>query len=362
MLFTLSLPLAAEEASEESVENQDEQSEYQALENGDIITITLDQLLPTQAVLDHDAENANLQRYKNDLKFMYDDLCRLNGGKGIKSWDENSVPTDPNSYTCKGKLGSDSEALSTIVVGPEDGVLYLTTNHTILSTFWDMPNGGTSVPITVKVNHNLISSGDDFWAEMINDKEVWLVNQKGKKVKPDDLPEYIGRKQLKHDKYLSLAHFLTGISYQPPKPDGKDNKQATIPYLALNWALALRGKMKISKYDLNDPEEYATAITEAATIMVDIPDDEIIGKSKLTAKEMGQMDAVDSKALEALLTGENTNFTLATTYRVNKKEKSTPKAVLEEQKAQKEKEENDKKSAESEEVKESAKGDVEGNG
>lgn len=225
--------------------------------------------------------------------------------------DDNSIPTDPETYQCTGKAGQDTDVLSTVVIGPEEGVLYLTEGLTLLSTFWDMPNGGTSVPITVKVNHNLLGSGDDFWAEMNNDNEVWLVNEKGKKIKPDDLPEYIGMKQLKHDKYLSLVNFLNGISYKPPKPDGKDNKTASIPFLALNWALELRQHMKIADYDLNDPEEYATALTEAATIMVDLPDDEVIGKSKRSASEMGQLDQVDSKALEELVTDENSAFGLA---------------------------------------------------
>ncbi|MBC7002696.1 chromosome partitioning protein ParB [Photobacterium sp. BZF1] len=323
-----------------------EKINYSELENGDSITIPLDQLLPTQAVLDYDQIFANLQRYKADLKNMYNDLCRVNGAKGVKKWDDNSIPTDPETYQCTGKAGQDTDVLSTVVIGPEEGVLYLTEGLTLLSTFWDMPNGGTSVPITVKVNHNLLGSGDDFWAEMNNDNEVWLVNEKGKKIKPDDLPEYIGMKQLKHDKYLSLVNFLNGISYKPPKPDGKDNKTASVPFLALNWALELRQHMKITDYDLNDPEEYATALTEAATIMVDLPDDEVIGKSKRSASEMGQLDQVDSKALEELVTNENSAFGLALAYRLEKKEKSTPKAVLEEQEAQKEKEELEKQEQE----------------
>ncbi|PSU34371.1 ParB/Srx family N-terminal domain-containing protein [Photobacterium lutimaris] len=314
-----------------------EKVNYSELENGDTITVTLDQLLPTQAVLDYDQIYANLQRYKADLKNMYNDLCRLNGAKAVKKWDDNSMPTDPETYQCSGKTAQNKEMLSTVVVGPEEGALYLTEGLTLLSTFWGMPNGGTSVPITVKVNHNLLGSGDDFWAEMNNDNEVWLVNDKGREIKPKDLPEYIGMKQLKHDKYLSLVSFLSGISYAPPKPNGKDNKTASIPFLALNWALEIRQHMKISEYDLNDPEEYATALTEAATIMVDLPNDEVIGKSKRTAIEMGQLDLVDSKALQELVTNEKSSFGLAMAYRLAKKEKSTPKAILEEQEAEKEK-------------------------
>ncbi|MGF1687396.1 ParB/Srx family N-terminal domain-containing protein [Photobacterium japonica] len=301
---------------------------YSTLKNGDVITVTLDQLLPTQAVLDYDAEYAKLQYYANDRKHIFDTLCRVNGAKGIKKWDDDASPLDPESYTCKADVGTDVDALSNVIIGPEEGILYLVDHLTVLSSFWDMPNGGTSVPVMVKISHNLLASGDDFWAEMNNDREVWLRNYKGKKISPDDLPEYIGLKQLKHDKYLSLVNFLDGISYAMPKPDGKNTTQADIPFLALHWALALRKKMKISDYNLNDPEEYATAITEAATIMVDTPDDQDIGLSKRTAKEMGKFDQVDSEALEKLLTDKDSAFSLAMAYRLAKKEKSTPKSLM----------------------------------
>ncbi|MCW8327902.1 ParB/Srx family N-terminal domain-containing protein [Photobacterium sp. SDRW27] len=305
---------------------------YEELKNGDVITVKLDQLLPTQALLSYDREFSNLYRYTQDLKNMYNDLCKVNGGKGVKKWNEDSQPTDSDSYTCKDKPGTHTDALSTVVVGPEEGILYLTQGHHILSTFWDMPNGGTSVPVMVKVTHNLLGSGDDFWPEMNNDHEVWLVNEKGKKIDQGDLPEYIGMKQLKHDKYLSLVYFLKGISYSSPTKKG-----TTPPYFELNWALALRKYMKVSDYNLNIPDEYAAALAEAATVMVDIPDDEIIGKSKLTAKEMGKFKTVDSKALEALITGDNTNLNHALAYRLAVKEKTTPKRLLDEEAIEKKK-------------------------
>lgn len=314
---------------------------YADLKSGDVITVTLDQLLPTQAVLSYDREYANLARYSENLKQMYNDLCIANGGKGVKKWSEDSKPTDPESYQCRNKPGTHTDALNTVVVGPEEGMLFLTQGHHIFSTFWDMPNGGTSVPVTVKVTHNLIGSAEDFWAEMNNDREVWLRNSKGQKIKADDLPEYIGQKQLKHDRYLSLIFLLEGISYSHPKT--KDKK--TIPFFELNWALALRKHMKISEYDLNVPDEYATALTEAATIMVDLSDDEVIGKSEKTAKEMGKFKTVDSKALEKLITNKKSDFNYAMAYRMAKKEKSTPKRLLEQEAAEKEKK---KKSKEAE--------------
>ncbi|MGF1727300.1 ParB/Srx family N-terminal domain-containing protein [Photobacterium nomapromontoriensis] len=304
---------------------------YSELKQGDTITVPLDLLLPTQAVLDYDAEYANLQRYAENTKQIYNDLCRLNGAKGVKKWNDKSTPTDPKSYTCLAKAGKHTDALSSVVIAPEENTLYLTSNLTILSSFWDMPNGGTSVPVMVKVSHNLSNSGDDFWTEMKNNRDVWLVNAKGEDIESDDLPEYIGLKQLKADKYLSLVHLLNGISYAPPTT--KDNEHAPIPQFALNWALELRTRMKIKDYNLNDTEEYATALTEAATIMTDLPDDEIIGNSDLSAKAMGQLDQVNSKKLEKLLTTKNSPFGLAMAYRIAKKEKTTPKALLDNDKA-----------------------------
>ncbi|GHA58199.1 ParB/Srx family N-terminal domain-containing protein [Photobacterium aphoticum] len=319
-----------------STQSAAEKITYSELKNGDVITVTLDQLLPTQSVLDYDAEYAKLQYYANDPKHIFDTLCIINGAKGVKKWNDDASPLDPASYTCKAEAGSDTDHISSVIIGPEEGILYLVDNLTVLSSFWDMPNGGTSVPVMVKVTHNLLSSGDDFWAEMNNDHEVWLRNYKGKKIQPDDLPEYIGQKQLKHDKYLSLVNYLDGISYAMPKPNGDDNKQANIPFLALNWALVLRKHMKISDYNLNDPDEYGAAITEAATIMVDTPDDEIIGLSKRDANAMGKFDQVNSEALEKLLTDKDSAFSLAMAYRLAKKEKSTPKALMEQQEKEKE--------------------------
>ncbi|MGR5147363.1 ParB/Srx family N-terminal domain-containing protein [Photobacterium alginatilyticum] len=317
-----------------------EKVSYDELNNGDIITVTLDQLLPTQAVLSYDREYARLSRYKDNLKHMYNDLCQINGAKGVKKWGEESQPTDPSSYTCSDKPGTHTDALNTVVVGPKKGSLYLTKGHHLFSTFWDMPNGGTSVPVTVRVTHNLFGSGEDFWPEMSNDQEVWLYDSKGEKIKANDLPEYIGQKQLKHDKYLSLVHFLNGISYSPPVKKSKDNKansDSLIPFLELHWALEVRKHMKVSDYNLNEPDEYAAALAEAATVMVDLPDDAVIGQSTLTAKEMGKFSQVDSKALAALINDKTSSFNHALAYRLAKKEKSTPKRLLEEEAAAKEK-------------------------
>ena len=306
-----------------------EKISYEKLESGDVISVNLDQLLPTQAVMSYDREYAKLGRYAEDLKQMYNDLCKANGAKRVKKWNEESQPTDPSTYTCVTQPGTDKNSLSTVVVGPSGSGLYLTQGHHILSTFWDMPNGGTSVPVMVKVTHNLSDDGDDFWPEMNNDGEVWLYNRKGKKISPDDLPEYLGQKQLKHDKYLSLVYFLNGISYKITKKNNK--KDMEIPFFEYHWALALRKNMTVSDYDLSDPEEYAAALAEAATVMVDMPDDEEVGKSGKTAIEMGKLSAVDSKALERLITDKHSDFNYAMAYRQAKKEKTTPKHLLEEE-------------------------------
>lgn len=303
----------------------EEESPYTSFVSGDVVTVALDQLLPTQAVLSYDWQYARLNRYQHDPKRVYDDLCRANGGKGIKDWSKESKPTQPDSYTCIDKTGQHENALNTVVVGPDDGLLYLTSGHHQLSTFWDMPNGGTSVPVTVKVTHNLIDSGEDFWAEMNQDHELWLYNSRGQKMGPDDLPEYLGKKQLKHDKYLSLVLFLNGISYQKPED--------AIPFFEYHWAKEIRKHMKVSEYDLNVPDEYAAALTEAATVMVDLDEEAKVAKSDQTAKAMGKLSQVDSKALAALIDTEDSDFNQAQAYRQYLKEKSTPKRLLEKEKA-----------------------------
>ncbi|MGF1689741.1 ParB/Srx family N-terminal domain-containing protein [Photobacterium kagoshimensis] len=334
---------------------------YAELKNGDVITVTLDQLLPTQAVMSYDKEYALLYHYKKNEKNVFGALCKLNGGGKLKKWDENSSPTDLESYTCSKKLGSQTKDLASVVVGPEEGLLYLTTQHHLLSSFWDMPNGGTSVPINLKVTFNLLGSGDDFWPEMSNDNEVWLFDNKGKKLSPSDLPDFIGSKQLKEDKYLSLAYFLQGISYDLPQKKTDPNTKEPyprVPYLALQWSLTLRKKMNADEYNFNNRDEFAAALTEAATVMVDLASDEKIGKTELPATAMGKFMDVDSKALETMLTSKKSEWYAATEYRIAKKKKATPKKLLEEQeKAAKEasanKEDNkDKKEKEKEKEKE----------
>ncbi|WP_281222728.1 ParB/Srx family N-terminal domain-containing protein [Photobacterium sanguinicancri] len=311
-----------------------EKISYADLEDGDIITVTLDQLLPTQAVISYDKEYAHLYRYNKNKKNIYHALCKLNGGGKVKKWDENSSPTDIESYSCTKKLGSQIHDLASVVVGPDNGLLYLTTQHHILSSFWDMPNGGTSVPIRLKVTFNLLGSGDDFWPEMRNDNAVWLYNQKGKKISPSDLPDFIGLKQLKEDKYLSLAYFLQGISYDLPQNNTDPNTKepySRVPYLALQWSLVLREKMTVDDINFNNRDEYAAALAEAATVMVDMASNEKVGKTDLPAIAMGKFSEVDSKALEAMLTSQNSEWYYATEYRINKKKKATPKKLLEEQ-------------------------------
>ncbi|MEJ2766027.1 ParB/Srx family N-terminal domain-containing protein [Photobacterium sp. MCCC 1A19761] len=319
LIITMGLVLLPAHADEEK-------SPYAKLQAGDVVTVALDQLLPTQAVLSYDWQYARLNRYQNEPKLVYDDLCRANGAKGVKEWSKKSKPTKPDSYTCTGKSGQSEDVLNTVVVGSEDGLLYLTKGHHLLSTFWDMPNGGTSVPVTVKVTHNLIDSGDDFWAEMNQDHELWLYNAKGNEISPDDLPEYLGRKQLKHDKYLSLVQFLNGISYQ--KPDDAP------PFFEYHWAQEIRKHMNVSEYDFNVPDEYAAALAEAATVMVDLNEDTKVAKSGLTAKAMGKLTQADSKALAALIDDENSDFNQAMAYRRALKEKTTPKRLLEKEQAE----------------------------
>ncbi|GAL03804.1 hypothetical protein JCM19237_6698 [Photobacterium aphoticum] len=67
-----------------STQSAAEKITYSELKNGDVITVTLDQLLPTQSVLDYDAEYAKLQYYANDPKHIFDTLCIINGAKRRK--------------------------------------------------------------------------------------------------------------------------------------------------------------------------------------------------------------------------------------------------------------------------------------
>lgn len=324
--------------SETSSQAASDDNAEKSIEVGDVLTVKLDEILPTQPILAYDRIFASLGRYEARPAQLYDDLCLTNGGQGIQSWDDNSKPTDLESYHCKKPFGSQEDALPTVLVAPDGKTLYLLSGHHILSTFWDMPNGGTSVPVLVKVTHNL--AGDDIdekWDAMKQAGQIWLYNTRGEQIKPSDLPQYLGMKQLKHDKYLSLVFFLRNIAYNDPDKDYPTVnpliRPMSIPYLQYYWAQYLQKKMKISQYDLNDPEEYAEALKKAADIIVNTPADEDIASSGKTAKALGKFDEVNTKVLDSLLSRPSSSWGYAMAYRLRVKEESTPKRVLEEQKA-----------------------------
>lgn len=331
---------ATEASSQAESDDSKKNSENNAIQVGDVLTVKLDALLPTQAVLAFDRVFASLGRYEARPAQMFDDLCLTNGGKGVKTWDDQSQPTDLDSYTCEEPLGSNQDALPTVLLAPNGKTLYLLSGHHILTTFWDMPNGGTSVPVKVKVTQSLAGDDiDEVWNAMKEAGEFWLFDTRGEKIKPSELPEYLGMKQLKHDKYLSLVFFLRNIAYSDPDKSKTVNpliRPMSVPYMQYYWAQYLRKKMKVSSYDLNDPDEYAAALKEAASLIVAAADDENIASSGKTAKELGQFDEVNIKALESLLSRSTSSWSYALAYRQREKEESTPKRILEEQKAKKE--------------------------
>ncbi|QUJ68768.1 ParB/Srx family N-terminal domain-containing protein [Photobacterium sp. GJ3] len=305
---------------------------------GDVLTVKLDELLPTQPVLAYDRIFASLGRYEARPAQLFDDLCLTNGGGGIQTWHEDSKPTDLDSYTCKQKSGSQQDALPTVLVAPDGKTLYLLSGHHILSTFWDMPNGGTSVPVLVKVTHSLAEGDiDEKWDAMKKAGQIWLYNTRGDKIKPSDLPQYLGMKQLKHDKYLSLVFFLRNVAYNDPDKDfpmaNPLIRPMSVPYLQYHWAQYLRKHMKISQYDLDDPEQYTAALKEAASIIVSAPDDEEIPGSGKTAKALGKFEEMNTKVLDSLLSRQTSSWHYAMAYRIREQEESTPKRVLEARKA-----------------------------
>ncbi|WP_051288067.1 ParB/Srx family N-terminal domain-containing protein [Photobacterium halotolerans] len=332
---------ATEASSQAESDDSKTNSEDNSIQVGDVLTVKLDALLPTQPVLAFDRVFASLGRYEARPAQMFDDLCLTNGGQGVKTWDDKSQPTDLESYSCKEPLGSNQDALPTVLLAPDGKTLYLLSGHHILTTFWDMPNGGTSVPVVVKVTQSLAGDDiDEIWSAMKEAGQIWLFDIRGEKIKPSELPEYLGMKQLKHDRYLSLVFFLRNIAYSDPDT-GKTTanpliRPMSVPYMQYHWAQYLRKKMKVSNYDLNDPDEYTAALKEAANLIVAAADDENIASSGKTAKELGQFDEVNTKALDSLVTRPTSSWSYALAYRQRVKEESTPKRILEAQKAEKE--------------------------
>ena len=67
----------------------------------------------------------------------FDEICEANGQKGLTSFDDNSVPSKPETFVCEQGIGEKRKDMKTIVIAPNNEI-YLTDGHHTFNTFWHL--------------------------------------------------------------------------------------------------------------------------------------------------------------------------------------------------------------------------------
>ena len=147
-----------------------------AAQAGDLITIALRDVHPTQPSLGYDEVYYKLGRYalgKDKFNKRFGDWCEANGQVDVAFADANSTLHDPSTFHCTLAVGSETQAsidvMKTVVIGPR-GELYLTDGHHTFTSFWETADGGPDVKVRVRVEGNLSRLGMAAFWSAINSK------------------------------------------------------------------------------------------------------------------------------------------------------------------------------------------------
>ena len=260
---------------------------------GDIVAVTLSDLRPTQAVVGFDPIFYKLGLFAKDKEAWFDEVCAVNGQKGVSTFDEFSRADKPDSYTCKQPVGSKPQDMKTVVIGP-DRHLYLIDGHHSLNVFWETPEGGPGFPVHVIVagDYRNLESMSAFWQALQLDKYTWLYDAEDNKISPEALPESLGLKNFTNDPYRGLIYFDAEISWDKPKNP--------VPFIEFYWAKEVRREMPLQHYDLNTMAGYEQAILDSSDLILHLDTDDM-GGSGQSAKTLGRYKKKDKKALKKLL-------------------------------------------------------------
>jgi hypothetical protein len=238
----------------------------QAATPGELLTVKLRDLRPTQPAIGHDQIFYKLGRYssaKDSLNKEFDDWCEANGQEEAASAKPGATLRDPSSFTCTVPVGQETPdtvaAMKTVVIGP-GGALYLTDGHHTFTSLLETPDGGPDTRVRVRVQDDLSRlSPAAFWQEMQKRNLVWLRTADGKAITPDQLPQGLGLARLGDDPYRGLVYFTRDVGYAPP---------ADAPeYLEFYWADWLRPQVALTDADRNDPARYLAVIEKASRLM-----------------------------------------------------------------------------------------------
>lgn len=265
-----------------------------AAPSGDIIEITLGELHPTQPALGYRQMDYKQGRFAVDREKFFDEFCETGGQGGIAQFEEASSLHATDSFTCTDPVGTHPEDMKTAVIAPNGG-FYLTDGHHTLGNYLALEGPELRMPLLITHDFSELPDMERFWATMEEQRLVWLDAPDGP-ITSEELPEQLGRDHQVDDPYRSLVYFTRGVGYK--KPDTPP------PFLEFYWGQWLAEQLPLDTLDLTTLEGYTDAVTQAATLMVEISPDTLIADTatgSLTAQEMGQLPAFNAAELDKLL-------------------------------------------------------------
>ena len=141
-----------------------------------------------------------------------------------------------------------------IVIGP-GGIFYITDHHHLARALYDL---GVSKTYCIIVDNLSDERVDDFWKRMEDDNEVYLNDQNGKAIIPNDLPTSI--KDLRNDPFRSLA----GAVRESCGFEKGDKSSSAEDYLEFQWANYFRAHWAQTGIPTKDIDTNFDDATDAA--------------------------------------------------------------------------------------------------
>ncbi|MGA9701880.1 ParB/Srx family N-terminal domain-containing protein [Pseudomonas sp.] len=261
---------------------------------GEVIEVALDRLHPTQAVVGFDQIYYSLGLFADKPEKIFDEYCETNGQGKADKVPKKADLHRPDSFTCKDPVGTHPEDMKTVVVGLA-GQLYLTDGHHSFTTLWEAPGAGPQLKMWVRVTDDFSNSPDlaTFWQRMQTARKVWLKDNQGQTLTPNELPAQLGFKHLQDDMFRSLVYFTRKAAYDKP-----DDGAVAPEFLEFYWGNWLRTQIDLSQYNLNKKGGYKDAIEALAKRMVSLAPGSQVGDSGFTARQLGGMTQLDRDELE----------------------------------------------------------------
>lgn len=266
---------------------------------GDLIDIPLRDLHPTQPSLGYDEVFFRVGRYVLAPESpVFDAWCVANGQGPVASVESGATITDRLSFTCAVPVGAETPettaGMKTAVIGP-GGKTYLTDGHHTLTSFWEVPGGGPSAHIRLRVVANLKHlSPEAFWDEMHARGWTWLRDADGEPTGPSAVPATLGLTNFANDRYRGVLFFLRDISYY---------QDDSIPaFQEFYWGHWLRTQtdpgLRLENFDLTDATSYLALLRNVGEAMIALPADADI--SGRTAAELGKLNSFGQRDFDAL--------------------------------------------------------------